>query len=99
MSAADERLEGIQAVLYQRTDAYHGLGLIGDRTGAELWAHCARSAAWARLVAESWSQVADRVPSGLLGTAAMNSVFFYDAEAMRWRSLARDVAAELGPAR
>lgn len=99
MSVTDDRLDGIKAVLYQRIDAYHSIEPGGVLAGRILWLYCARSAAAARLVAESWARVADGVPAGLLAQAATTATLFYDAERARWRSRARDVAAELEVAR
>ena len=91
----DERLAEIRTQLYARVDSYHRTGMIGDRKGWDLWVLCARNAAWARLVANAWDRVAEHVPGGLLMNAAYNSVFHYDAERERWRSLANSVARDL----
>lgn len=91
----EDRLEAVSAQLYRRVAQYHQVGPIAGLSGWALWVQCARNAAWARLVAAAWDEVAERTPGGLLMNAAYNSVFHYDAERERWRSLASSVAAEL----
>lgn len=92
--AALDRLDGAQALLYERMRTYHRLGEDGFGSGATTWAHCARSAAWAGLVARSWRQVAELVPPGLLSVAAVTSTLHFDTERGRWRSVARDIVTE-----
>lgn len=90
--AGDAALTEVQRLLHARLAGFHGVGPVIGMSGWALWMACARNAAWARMVARSWYQVAEAVPSGLLGAAAMNSTLHYDTERARWRSLARDAA-------
>lgn len=92
MAALDERLDGVEALLHRRIADYHRCWpRIGDADRV-LWLRCARAAASARLVAESWSWVAHHVPPGLLAEAATTATLHYDAERAYWRAQARDVA-------
>lgn len=82
---------GVVRRLDRRVAEYHGVGAVAGLTGWALWVRCARNAAWARLVAKSWDEVAESTATGLLLAAAYNSVHHYDTERERWRSLASTV--------
>lgn len=94
-SVAD--LAAAQDELYRRETGYRALESTANRRGWDLWTLCARNAAWCRLLAASWERVRRCTPDSLLGRAALNSVFHFDAERHRWRTLARIVADDLAP--
>jgi hypothetical protein len=87
-------LDALSARMVAQLDAYHRVGPLADQLGWALWMCCARNAAWCRLLAASWQQVSEAVPTGLLAQAALNSTLHYDSARAQWRSLALAVARE-----